>query len=94
MESIIAASRDHVASPLGDELVVLDTQSGVYYGLNAVGAFIWMLIQNPTPVIALRDAIMREFDVERAVCERDLLAILADMQANNLISVEGVEAQP
>ena len=53
-----------------------------------------MLIQNPTPVIALRDAIMREFDVERAVCERDLLAILADMQANNLISVEGVEAQP
>lgn len=87
MESVVVASEDHVSSPLGDELVVLDTQSGVYYGLNALGAFIWMLIQKPTPVITLRDAIMGEFEVEREVCERDLLAILADMQANNLVSV-------
>jgi hypothetical protein len=87
MESVVVASQDHVSSPLGDELVVLDTQSGVYYGLNALGAFIWMLIQKPTPVITLRDAIMGEFEVEREVCERDLLSILADMQANNLVSV-------
>lgn len=87
MESIVVASEDHVSSPLGDELVVLDTQSGVYYGLNALGAFIWMLIQKPTPVITLRDAIMGEFAVEREVCERDLLALLADMQSNSLVSV-------
>lgn len=87
MESIVVASKDHVSSPLGDELVILDTQSGVYYGLNRLGAFIWMLIQQPILVIALRDAIMGEFAVDRSVCERDLLAILADMYANKLISV-------
>jgi hypothetical protein len=92
MESIVVASEDHVSSPLGDELVVLDTRSGVYYGLNALGAFIWMLIQKPTPVITLRDAIMGEFAVERAVCERDLLALLADMQSNSLVSVRDAGA--
>lgn len=92
LESIVVANEDHVSSPLGDELVVLDTQSGVYYGLNALGAFIWMLIQKPTPVITLRDAIMGEFAVEREVCEGDLLAILADMHANKLVSLDDATA--
>lgn len=87
LQSLVAASPDHVSSPLGDELVILDIQKGVYFGLNPLGAFIWRTIQQPTPVIAVRDAILTEFDIDSAACERDLLAILSDLRANGLISV-------
>lgn len=88
LQSIVSASNDQVSSPLGDELVILDTQSGVYFGLNPMSAFIWKLIQQPTPVIALRDAILNEFEVERAVCETDLLNILNDLNDNGLIHIQ------
>lgn len=88
LQSVVAASSDQVASPLGDELVLLDTRSGVYYGLNPMGAFIWRLIQHPIPVIALADAILNEFAIDRPTCEADLLVILNDLYSNGLILVQ------
>jgi hypothetical protein len=63
-------------------------KNGVYYGLNPVGARIWSLIQDPTTVKVLRDAIFNEYDVEADRCERDLLVLLQDLASNELIEVK------
>jgi Coenzyme PQQ synthesis protein D (PqqD) len=85
--SIVVAVRHQVSCDLAGEAVILDIKSGIYYGLNAVGARIWNLVQEPQTVGKVRDAILQEFDVEPDHCERELMALLQEMATNGLIEV-------
>ena len=85
--SIVVASSDQISSDLAGEVVMLNLKNGTYYGLDDVGARIWGLIQEPRPVAAVRDSILQEYDVEPDRCERDLLALLGELAAAELIEV-------
>ena len=85
--STVVGARDLVSSDLPDEAVILDLHSAVYFGLNVTGARIWALLQQPTTVGAIRDAIVSEFAVEPERCERDLLALLQQMVGKGLVAV-------
>ena len=86
--SKVVATKEQVSADLGGEVVILNMKNGVYYGLDPVGARIWNLIQNPTTVKVLRDAIFNEYDVDADRCERDLLVLLQDLASNELIEVK------
>jgi hypothetical protein len=86
--SRIVAARDQVSCNLAGESVILNLKNGVYYGLNPVGARIWSLIQERKWVSEVRDQILEEYEVEREVCEEELLALLKDLQENGLLDVE------
>jgi coenzyme PQQ synthesis protein D (PqqD) len=86
--SKVVATKEQVSADLGGEVVILNMKNGVYYGLDPVGARIWSLIQDPTTVKVLRDAIFNEYDVEADRCERDLLVLLQDLASNELIEVK------
>jgi hypothetical protein len=60
----------------------------VYYGLDAVGARIWSLIQEPRTVNEIRDILLEEYEVEPERCERDLLALLQKLADEGLIEVK------
>jgi sulfur transfer complex TusBCD TusB component (DsrH family) len=89
LTSTVVAIREQVSAEVGDEGVLLNLKDGVYYGLNAVGASVWKLIQQPRTVRALREAVVNEYDVDPEQCERDLLALLNDLAARGLIEVSG-----
>jgi hypothetical protein len=86
--SIIVASQDQVSCDLAGDAAILDIKSGMYYGLNAVGARVWNLIQEPKPVYEVRDALLKEYEVEPECCERDLLVLLQELAAKGLIEVK------
>jgi len=83
--SVVVAAKDQVSSDLGEEVVILDLKQGVYYGLDAVGARIWDLIQEPKAVNEIRDVLLDEYEVEPERCERDLLTLLEELVAENLV---------
>ena len=85
--SIVVTANDQVSCDLAGEAAILNLKNGVYYGLDPVGARIWNLIQQPTTVNVVRDAIMAEYDVEPDVCQRDLLALLQKLSSEGLIEV-------
>ena len=89
LDTIVVASKDNVSCALGEEAAILHMRSGVYYGLDPVGARIWKLLDQPTSVKDLRTAIVDEYDVEPAKCERDLLALLEKLRTEGLIEVRG-----
>jgi hypothetical protein len=74
---------------MGGEVVILDLKSGTYYGLDAVAARIWSLIEEPASVIAIKDAIVAHYDVDPVTCERDVRIFLSQMQEAGLIEVSG-----
>ena len=82
------AAKDQVSSDLGGEVAILDLKAGVYYGLDAVGARIWSLIQKPRTVNEIRDILLEEYEVEPERCERDLLALLQRLADEGIIEVE------
>ena len=86
-ELMIAAAPDQASVDLDDEAAILNLKTGIYFGLNEVGAWIWRLIQEPRTVAAIREAVLAEFEVEPDVCQSDLQALLRDLEQNQLINV-------
>ena len=72
---------------MGGEVVILDLKSGLYYGLDVVGAKVWTLIEQPASLSAIREAIMSEYDVDAETCDRDILAFVDQMQAAGLVEI-------
>ncbi len=88
MDCVVTASKDQLASSVGGETVILGLTTGRYYGVDAVGARIWQLLQSPMRVDAIRDTIVAEYDVEKERCETDLLRLLEDMRRSGLVEVQ------
>jgi hypothetical protein len=92
--TILAATGDALTAEFGEELVVLHAETGVYSGLEDVGARVWALLQEPTTLAALRDAIASEYDVQADKCERDLAALLTSLRSARLVEVRPADPQP
>lgn len=87
--SVVVATKDQVASDLAGEVILLSLQTGMYYGLDQVGARIWELLQQPTRVADIRDTIAREYEVALEQCERDIFELLRQLVTEGLIEVRG-----
>jgi hypothetical protein len=85
--STVTATSGQVSSDLGGEVAILDLKAGAYYGLDAVGARVWELIQEPREVAEVRDVILDEYEVEPEQCERDLITLLQELADKGLIEV-------
>jgi hypothetical protein len=83
---------DQISCPLGEESAILNLKNSVYYGLDAVGARVWTLLQQPRSVGELRDTLLSEYEVGTAQCEQDLLALLERMRSEGLIEVRAASA--
>lgn len=87
LDTLISRSEHNLSSNLAGEEVVLDLVGGVYYGLNEAGAQVWSLLETPQTPRLLCETLAQEYDVDRAVLESDVLALLHDMETEGLIEV-------
>jgi hypothetical protein len=85
--SVVVAAKDQVSCDLAGEAAILNIKSGVYYGLDPVGARIWTLVQEPRKVAEIQTAIAEEYDVEPERCAQDLAGLLEKLLEEGLIEV-------
>jgi hypothetical protein len=71
--------------------VILNLNSGVYFGLNPVGARVWELLQEPRTVADVCATVRGEFDVEPERCERELMDLLEQMRTEGLVDVASAD---
>jgi hypothetical protein len=90
--SEIRVAREQVSCDLGGDLVILDLQGGIYYGLSDVGARVWELLQERRSLGEIREQLLLEYDVEPERCERDLLALVSELAQRSLIEVQDASA--
>jgi Coenzyme PQQ synthesis protein D (PqqD) len=86
-EATVVVSKDQVSCDLAGEAAILNLKNGVYYGLNAVGARVWNLVQEPKTFAALRDTLLAEYEVEAPKLETDLRDLLGELAEQGLIEV-------
>lgn len=87
LQTRVVASKNQLSTEMADETVILNLQNGVYYGLDAVGSFIWKLIQEPQDVRAICDAVLGEYDVEPERCEQDIMNLLQELIEHGLVEL-------
>ncbi|NMF83048.1 PqqD family protein [Nodosilinea sp. P-1105] len=85
----LKATSNQVSSEVGEEVVILQLQSGQYFGLDGVGAVVWEKLQTPVTPTELEAGLINEFDVEPEVLRHDLQVLIQDLAAAGLVDVKG-----
>lgn len=81
-----AVSEEVVTRDVGGEMVLLNLSSGLYFGLDTVGARVWELLSQRSQTLAqVCDALEAEFDAPRQTIEADLLALAGQLSEQDLI---------
>ena len=85
--AIVVAADGQISCNLDGQAAILNLKSGVYYGLDEVGAMVWNLIASPRRIGEICDALIQSYDVDAARCSRDLMVLLCDLENHGLIKV-------
>jgi hypothetical protein len=69
--------------------VLLNLDTGVYFGLNPVGARVWELLETPRSEAEVQASIAEEFEVDPDVALRDVREFLASLEERDLLGTGG-----
>ena len=72
---------------VGEEVVLLSLDSGVYFGLDPVGARIWELIAAQKNLDEVAATIAEEYDAAREQIDTDLESLVRELQEKQLIVI-------
>lgn len=73
---------------LSGEVVLLNLQSGVYYGLDPVGSRIWRLLTDRRSTDEVCAVLLDEFDVSPDVLRADVTRIVQELAEQGLIAMQ------
>lgn len=76
-----------LASELGDEIVMMNLENGNFIGLNEVGSAIMKLIDRPISVSEIISELLKEYAIDQATCETDVLEYITVLTEKNILNI-------
>lgn len=76
---------------LGDEAVILNLSTGVYFGLDDVGTRIWQLLSEHGSAEKILQSLRAEYEVEEAQLRRDVDDLIRQLSDHGLVQVDAEE---
>lgn len=87
MNQIIKRNPAVIWKEIEGEIVLLNPKKGDYFGLEAVGAAFWELIDDKTDRDSIIRILLEGYDVEEDILKKDISALINTMQQKKLIEV-------
>jgi hypothetical protein len=78
-----------IQSKIGDEVVMMDIDSGFYFGLNSVASFIWGKLEKESSLEDIISDLLMVYNVDRLTSEnetRNFLELLLEKDIIKMIS--------
>ena len=85
LQDTVRISEDVVFRELDGEAVLLNLDSGIYFGLNEVGTRIWTVLGQDGALQSVFDAMKQQYDVVPERLEKDLLELVEQMHSKGLV---------
>jgi hypothetical protein len=85
LESRVEISGDVVSRELEGEAVILNLESGTYFGLDPVGTRIWSLLQEDGSLRRAFEVVLQEYDVAPEKLQGDILRLVDDLRRKGLV---------
>jgi len=86
-ELIVSRRAELIEAEVDGELVALHVDNGTCYGFNGTATRIWALIEQPRRFSELKEELIREFDVDPDLCERQLNELLRELEGDGLVEL-------
>ena len=88
LQSKISVSEEVMFRELSGEAVLLDQESGKYYGLDEVGTRMWSLLAEHGQVDPAYRVLLDEYDVTGEQLREDLLNLVDELASYGLLTVD------
>lgn len=89
LDGTVKIREDVVFQKVGGETVLLNLETGVYYGLDSVGTRLWELFAEKGSLRLVFETMAQEYEVNPSVLQRNILRLVNELQAKKLIKVVG-----
>jgi len=83
-----------ISRELDGETVLLNLETGIYFGLDAVGSDMWRAIKEAGVLSQAVDALQAQYDVDAASLRDDLLRLANDMLEKGLLQLPASPSSP
>jgi hypothetical protein len=77
-----------VSTLMDGEMVLLDLDTGDYFVLNKVGAFIWDLLNGDITIDGVAGKVVERFDVSLNQANNDIRHFLNELQKKGMVTVD------
>jgi len=77
-----------ISTRLGDDIVLMNTKSGDYVGMNTVGTDIWQLLTTPLPINEILNRIINMYEVDEQYGKEKLNAFIELMLERNVLIIK------
>ena len=74
-----------LVSQLAGETVLMNTATGDYFGINAVGTKIWNLLAQPVSSDTLVDSLIGTYDISSEQCRIEVKQFLQNLESRKLV---------
>ena len=85
---VYAAPDRQLSTNLAGEIVILDVERGLYFGLSEVGVVIWEAMQSPIAIAAIVERVVRAYDVPSETAEVDTIELVSELAARGLVEID------
>jgi hypothetical protein len=83
----VAINPSVIYRELSGEVVLLNLQSGVYYGLDTVGSRIWQLLMESRGLDEVCAIMLDEYDVDPDTLRADVETLVGELSDKGLVMV-------
>jgi len=87
--AVIAQTPGCLAAEMGEELVIMSTERGLYFSLDPVGKTVWSHLAAPCTFAALCDRLSADYAAPRATIETDVAALLDTLRGAGAVEIRG-----
>ncbi|MGZ3874706.1 MAG: PqqD family protein [Mucilaginibacter sp.] len=86
LQTIISRNNTNfLFNELGTEIVIMNTKTGDYLGLNEVSSEIWKLLDKPTRPEDIINRLLQDFSVSEDECKEQTMAFLNKMEGHGML---------
>ena len=83
----VKISKRVFAQNIDDEMVLLDTTTQNYFGLDGVGSVMWQTIEEKIVIQDILDTLLEYYEVEEDILKRDLFIFIDSLVNSQLLEV-------
>jgi Coenzyme PQQ synthesis protein D (PqqD) len=85
-QTLISRNQSLLVAPVHDETVMMDFESGHYYGLDDIGSDVWQRLEEPRRFAELVDDLAGAYDADRATIAGEVEKLLVLMATHNVVT--------
>ncbi len=75
-----------ICRELSGETVLLNLESGVYYGLDSVGTRVWQLIVQGRTIAGVCDTMLAEYEVAPDLLHADVTRLVGELRDRGIVT--------